>query len=62
MNEMSDLIAILSMYVFGLANMKVLMKTAEIKFITVHDVLEVSPNIVPVSLPPYAAAHKRIKF
>ena len=38
---MSDLITLLGMYVyqvFGLANMKAVMQTAEIKFITVHDV------------------------
>ena len=62
--EMSDLITLLSMYVyqvFGLANMK-LMQTAEIKFITVHDDFELSPNIVPVCLSPSAAARKQIKF
>ena len=28
---------------FGLANMKTLMQTAEMKFIMVHDVFELSP-------------------
>ena len=61
---MSDLITLLSMYVyqvFGLANMK-LMQTAEVKFITVHDNFELSPNIVPVSLSHNAAARQQIKF
>ena len=48
--------------VFGLANMKALMETAEIKFITVHDVFELSPNIDPVSASPYAAVRKQIIF
>ena len=64
-NEMSELMTLLSMYVyqvFGLANMKAMMQTAEIRFITVHDVFELSPNIVPVSLSPCAAALKQIKF
>ena len=38
--------------VFGLANMKALMQTGEIKFITVHDVYELAPNIVIVLLFP----------
>ena len=62
---MSDLINLLSMYVyqvFGLANMKALKQTAEIKFIPVHDVFELSPYIVPLSLSPNAAARKQIKF
>ena len=61
---MSDLITLLSMYVyqvFGVANMK-LMQAAEIKFITVHADFELSLNIVPVSLSPNAAARKQIKF
>ena len=63
-NEMSDLITLLSMYVyqvFGLTNMK-LMQTAEIKVIMVQDDFELSPNIVPVSLSSIAAARKQIKF
>ena len=64
-NEMSDLITLLSMYVyqvFGLANMKALVQTAEIMSFTVHDVFKLSPNIVTVSLFPYAATRKQIKF
>ena len=38
------------------------MQTAKIKFIAVHDDFELSPNIVPVSLSPNAAARKEIKF
>ena len=43
---MSDLIILLSIYVyqvFDLANMKALMQTAEIKFITVHDLFNYTP-------------------
>ena len=62
---MSDLITVLSMYfhqVSGLEYMKALIQTTEIKLITVHDVFELSLTIVPVSLSPYAAAPKQIKF
>ena len=38
------------------------MQIAEIRFITVHDDFELSPNIVPVSLSSNAAARKQIKF
>ena len=38
--------------VFGLANMKALMQTREIMFITVHDVYELSPKYSPSSTPP----------
>ena len=63
-NEMSDLITLLSMYVyqvFGLANMK-LMQTAEIKFIMVHDDFELSPDIVPVSFPPMQLLVSKLNF
>ena len=38
------------------------MQTAEIKFITAHDVFEIFPNTAQVFLFPYAAARKQIKF
>ena len=65
---MSDLITIiflydnlLSMYVyqvFGLANLKALMQTGEIKFITVLDVYELSSNVVLVLLFPLCSCSK----
>ena len=53
------MVTLLSMYVyqaFGLANVKALMQTGEIEFITVHDVDELSPFFFN------AAARKQNKF
>ena len=52
--------------VFDLANFKALMQSAEMKLITVYDVIELFLNIVICLLhplpTPYAAARKQIKF